>query len=346
MRFVAAVVAFGSAAFAFRPVVAQTTPTPTPQTPRPAVHVIATGGTISNTGGARLTGEELVKSLPGIDNVATVSVEQFSNVASGSITMTHWRNLATRINELFKTRPDLTGIVVTHGTDTLEETAFFLDLAVGSCKPVIVTGAMRQATAIGADGPANLFDAIVAAASAKSTQRGTMVLLNDQLFTARDVTKMSTTQPDAFAAPQRGVLGAVTGNQPSYFREADRKSCDTPAFDVPPTGEFPRVDIVYTYIGADSVPIRAMVDAGAKGLVVAGAGNGASVATQGPGLRYARDKGVYVLSGSRTGAGIIGGGTAGDLTVQKSRILLMLALTKTSDSREIGEILRKYSGIY
>ena len=312
----------------------------------PTVHVIATGGTISNTGGDRLTGEELVKSLPGIERVAHVTVEQFTNVASGSITLANWRDLALRINELYRTRPELRGIVVTHGTDTMEETAYFLDLTVASCRPVIVTGAMRQATAIGADGPANLFDAISTAASPSAAGRGTMVLLNDEIFAARDVTKIHTTRPDAFDAPTRGPLGDVT-RRVEFYHPAPRASCGKPEFALTPTTVFPRVDIVYAYLGADSVIVQALVDAGAKGIVVAGAGAGATTPAQGAALRRAREKGVAIVTASRTGSGSVGTGggrgqpgqgaqlSSGDLTPQKARIRLMLALTQTSDPAEV-----------
>ena len=312
----------------------------------PAVHVIATGGTISNTGGDRLTGEQLVKSLPGIERIARVTVEQFTNVASGSITQTNWRDLALRINELYRTRPELRGIVVTHGTDTMEETAYFLDLTVASCRPVIVTGAMRQATAIGADGPANLYDAISTAAAPAAEARGTMVLLNDELFAARDVTKIHTTRPDAFDSPTRGPLGDVT-RRVEFYHPAARTNCGQPQFALTPTTTFPRVDIVYTYLGADSVGVQALVDAGAKGIVVAGAGAGATTPAQGAALRRAREKGVAIVTASRTGSGSVGTGggrgqgqqapqlSAGDLTPQKARIRLMLALTQSSDPAEV-----------
>ena len=316
----------------------------------PAVHVIATGGTISNTGGDRLTGEQLIKSLPGIERVARVTVEQFTNVASGSITQTNWRDLALRINELYRTRPELRGIVVTHGTDTMEETAYFLDLTVASCRPVIVTGAMRQATAIGADGPANLFDAISTAASPSAEGRGTMVLLNDEIFAARDVTKIHTTRPDAFDSPTRGPLGDVT-RRVEFYHPAPRSGCGTPQFMLSPTTVFPRVDIVYAYLGADSVVVQALVDAGAKGIVVAGAGAGATTPAQGAALRRAREKGVAVVTASRTGSGSVGtvGGrgqpgpqglqlSAGDLTVQKARIRLMLALAQSPDPVEVARL--------
>ena len=331
----------------------------------PAVHVIATGGTISNTGGARLTGDELVKSLPGIDRVARVTVEQFTNVASGSITTTHWRDLALRINELFRTRPDLRGVVVTHGTDTMEETAYFLDLTVASCRPVIVTGAMRQATAVGADGPGNLFDAIATAASPGAQRRGAMVLLNDEIFPARDVTKLHTTRLDAFGAPNRGPLGSATRGV-DFFHPADRTDCERAEFEVSATSVFPRVDVLYTYIGADSVPVEALIAAGTKGIVVAGAGAGATVPAQNGALRRARERGVSIVTGTRTGAGSVGatgatGGSgrgggrgtaaspsttgaqlsAGDLNPQKARIRLMLVLAKTTDPAEIDRLFRE-----
>jgi L-asparaginase type II len=342
----------------------------------PAVHVIATGGTISNTGGERLTGEELVKSLPGIDRVARVTVEQFTNVASGSITFANWRDLALRINELYRTRPELRGVVVTHGTDTMEETAYFLDLTVASCRPVIVTGAMRTATSIGPDGPANLYDAIVTAASPAAERRGTMVLLNDEIFAARDVTKIHTTRPDAFDSPTRGPLGDATRGV-QFYHPASRTECRAAPFEITPTTAFPRVDVVYTYLGADSVPVQALVDAGAKGIVVAGAGAGATTPAQGAALRRARERGVSIVSASRTGSGSVGGGggggggggrggrggaqaaaagtgaaarsepvegaslSASDLTPQKARIRLMLVLTRTSDPAEIARLFRE-----
>jgi L-asparaginase type II len=333
----------------------------------PAVHVIATGGTISNTGGDRLTGDSLVKSLPGIERVARVTVEQFTNVASGSITTTHWRDLALRINELFRTRADLRGIVVTHGTDTMEETAYFLDLTIASCSPVIVTGAMRQATATGADGPANLFDAIQTAASPEAARRGTMVLLNDEIYAARDVTKLHTTSPDAFGAPTRGPLGAAARGV-DFFHPPVRSECERAPFEITASTVFPRVDVVYTYIGADSVPVQALIDAGARGIVVAAAGAGATVPAQGAALRRARERGVSVVTSSRTGSGSVGasglagasggggrggragrGGqsadaplgaqlSAGDLNAQKARIRLMLVLSRTTDPAEIARL--------
>ena len=335
----------------------------------PTVHVIATGGTISNTGGERLTGEELVKSLPGIERVARVTVEQFTNVASGSITHANWKDLALRINELYRTRPEVRGVVITHGTDTMEETAYFLDLTVASCNPVIVTGAMRTATSIGPDGPANLFDAIMTAASPAAAGRGAMVLLNDEIFSARDVTKIHTTRPDAFDAPTRGPIGDATRSV-EFYHPAPRTACDSAQFPITAATTFPRVDIVYTYLGADSVPVQALVDAGAKGIVVAGAGAGATTPAQGAALRRARERGVSVVTASRTGSGSVGGGagasggtagrggrggaappatsttagaslSSGDLTPQKARIRLMLALATAGTPADVARLYRE-----
>jgi L-asparaginase len=321
----------------------------------PAVHVIATGGTISNVSGrARRTGDELVASLPGIERIARVTVEQFSNVASGSITPDHWRAIATRINELYRTRPELRGVVVTHGTDTLEETAYFLDLTVASCRPVIVTGAMRQASAAGADGPANLYNSIRAAAAPASERRGTLVLLNDEIFVARDVTKTSTLRTDAFTSPGTGAIGVTDPDGVRYFHPPDRPTCGTAEFDIAALPEFPRVDVVYSYSGADSVAIAAFVAAGARGLVVAGIGAGAATPPQGAALQRARMSGVTVIVSSRTGSGRVPQGNsipevragrglqmgAGTLSPQKARILLMLALASTNDPARIARIFQ------
>lgn len=320
----------------------------------PAVHVIATGGTISNTGtAARLTGEDLVQSLPGVEKVATLTIEQFSNLPSGSITPEHWRTLAQRIDALFRERPELRGVVVTHGTDTAEETAYFLDLTVASCRPVMVTGAMRRATDVGADGPANLLNSIRVAVAPAAEGRGTLLLLNDEIFAAREVAKLHTSRMDAFAAPEAGPLGVADPDTVVFRRAPDRRSCPAAAFPSDQLGELPRVDIVYSYAGADSVAIEAAIQAGALGIVLASVGRGGMTPAQGRALRRAAEQGVFVVLSSRTGGGrvpvdrsetpaqwrgaILG---AGDLNPQKARVLLMLALSRTRDPGEVREIIR------
>jgi L-asparaginase len=266
-------------------------------------------------------------------------------VASEAIGPKQWLDLSRRIAAAFRERPSLAGVVVTHGTDTMEETAYFLDLTVPGDRPVIVTGSMRPADAIGADGPANLFNAVRAAAAPGSRGRGGMVLMDDRLFAAREVTKTNTTRVETFQAPEHGPL-AITDHDTIFFNRA--RPTARHVFDISNITELPRVDIVYSYGGADSVQIDAAVAAGAKGIVVAGAGAGGTTAEQGAALRRAAQKGVVIVIGSRTGSGRVAGGgsrvSAGDLNVQKARILLMLALTKSSDPREVSKIFAEHSG--
>jgi L-asparaginase len=288
--------------------------------------------------------EQLVK-VPGIDSVAVVESEQLWNVASSSIGPSRWLELSRHIADRVRERPELAGVIVTHGTDTMEETAYFLDLTVAGDRPVIVTGAMRPADAIGADGPANLFNAVRAAAAPASRGRGTLVLMDDRLFAAREVTKTNTTRVETFQAPEHGPLAIVDHDTIFYNRARPTRH---PAFDLSNVTELPRVDIIYSYGGADSVLIDAAVAAGAKGIVVAGVGAGGLASGQGAALRRAGERGVVVVIGSRTGSGRVAGSTtrpaAGDLNVQKARILLMLALTRTSDRAEVAKIFNAYSG--
>ncbi len=327
------------------------------QASRPRVQIIATGGTISNLGeSARLTGEELVRAIPRLDSVARISVEQFSNVSSGSITTAQWVALARRINELFRSRDSVAGVVVTHGTDTMEETAYFLDLTVDSCQPVVVTGAMRNPGMIAPDGPANLYHAVRVAASPDAKRRGVMLLLNDEIFAARDVAKTNTVRLNAFTAPGYGPIGTVDAGDLVFSRSA-RDSCGS-AFQLAADVDLPRVDIIYSYIGADSVLIDAAVAAGAKGIVMASVGRGGSTPGQSRALARAVQRGVFVVASSRTGSGRVpalesadvrgwkpGTGAflgAEDLNPQKARVLLMLALMQSPTPAEIAEKFRKF----
>jgi len=318
----------------------------------PDVLVMATGGTIASTGNyygdrggavSMVTVEQLTKAAPGIDKLATISAEQFSNVPSGAIGPKQWMELARRINATFRERSSLSGIIVTHGTDTMEETAYFLDLTVAGDRPVILTGAMRPADAIGADGPANLFNAVRAAAAPASRGRGAMVMMDDRLFAAREVTKTNTTRVETFQAPEHGPL-AIVDHDTIYYNRA--RPTRRPPFDLSNVTELPRVDIIYTYGGADSVLIDAAVAAGARGIVVAGVGAGGTTPGQGGALRRAREHGVVVVIGSRTGSGRIAragdGPDPGDLNPQKARILLMLALTRTQNRAEVARIFNDY----
>jgi L-asparaginase type II len=316
----------------------------------PAVHVIGTGGTIGSGGdywrgnATRVPIEQLVQ-IPGIEQVATVTTEQLWNVGSSAIGPARWLTLSRRVAAVFRERPELAGIVITHGTDTMEETAYFLDLTVPDHRPVIVTGAMRPSNMQGADGPANLLNAVRAAADPNAQRRGAMVLMDDRLYAARDVTKTNTTRVETFQAPERGAVAIVDPEGIFYHRPAGDR--DRPQFAVRALDRLPRVDVVYAYAGADSVAIEALVAAGARGLVVAGVGRGGATPEQGNALRRAREQGVVIVMSSRTGSGRVpvrGSGEreerlgAGDLNPQKARVLLMLALTKTSDPQEIARI--------
>jgi L-asparaginase len=318
---------------------------------KPRVHVVATGGTIASTnyysGNAGKIGvEALLKVVPQLDSIAQISAHQFANVASTAVTPDMWLAISRAISDTLRARPDISGVVVTHGTDTMEETAFFLDLTVADNRPVIVTGAMRPSDGIGIDGPANLYNSVRVAGDSNARGRGTMVLLNDEIFAARDVSKSNTVRTDAFTAPFRGTLGVADPERIVWHRLATR----VPAFDISNVKELPRVDIAYTYSGADGAAIDAYVAAGAKGIVIAGAGRGGTTRGMGEAIGRALQKGVIVISGSRAGSGSVpvGAGVrrdgrpgtigAGDLNVQKARVLLMLALSRTSDAKEIAKI--------
>ncbi|MEZ5415949.1 MAG: asparaginase [Vicinamibacterales bacterium] len=335
--------------------------------PLPRVHLVATGGTISNRDGGRLTAEELARSMPGLERAATLTYEQFANVASSQLTLEQWLQLARRVNELFATDRDLAGIVVTSGTDTLEETAFFLHLTVHDPRPVVVVGSMRNPSTLGYEGAANLLEAVRVAATPAARGKGVTVVLNDEINSARDVTKTDALRLQTFRSPTHGVLGIVDRDRVVFFREILQRHTAKSEFDVTKLTALPRVDVVMVYQGASGDVIKALVDLGAKGIVVAGAGAGATSGTQNEGLDYAAEKGVFVVTATRTGAGRIaprGGGGQGqgnppsmtpaqqrrrafsisaeDHIPVKARILLMLALTKTQDRDEIQRIFSEY----
>ncbi|MEO7965269.1 MAG: asparaginase, partial [Gemmatimonadaceae bacterium] len=245
---------------------------------------------------------------------------------------------------------------------TMEETAFFLSLTTGGCTPVVITGAMRQANATGADGPANLLNAVRIAVAPASRGRGTMVLMNDEIFAARDVVKSNSTRPNAFTAPDAGVLGIADPDTIVYHRAppagSESSRCRSPVFDLASVGSFPRVDIAYAYIGSDSVVVDALVAAGARGIVVAGVGRGGSTPAMGQALRRAVDKGVIVVMGTRTGSGRVSPETepdslaalspgrgamlgASDLNAQKARVLLMLGLAAHMELRTLAQLFEQ-----
>ena len=315
----------------------------------PRVYLFATGGTISNRNGGRLTVEELIKSVPDLDKKVKANGEQFANVSSGQITMDQWLSLARKINEKFRKEQDLAGIVVTSGTDTLEELAYFLHLTVRDARPVVIVGSMRNPSATGYEGVANLEDAFMVAAEPASKGMGALVVLNDQINSAREVTKTDARLLSTFSSHDYGELGTVF-DRVVYVRKPVKRHTAQSEFDVDKIQSLPRVDVILTYQGAPGDLIKAAIDNGAKGVVIAGAGAGATSGTQGEGITYAMEKGAFVVTTTRTGQGTGGTGGRGgsrriggdDLQPLKARILLMLALATTSDAAEVQRIFREY----
>jgi L-asparaginase len=328
----------------------------------PNVTILATGGTIAGTAGAatqvagyvaaKVPVEQLIDAVPDLKKLANVKGEQVAQVASESMTNDIWLKLAKRVNALLA-QPDVDGIVITHGTDTLEETAYFLNLVVKSRKPVVLVGAMRPSTAISADGPFNIYNAVAVASSNESAGRGVLVSLNDQISSARDVTKANTMTLDTFRAPDFGFVGYVVGGKPWFYRSSTRKHTTDTEFDIANVETLPPVDIVYGYANMTRVPLDAFVAAGDKGIIHAGVGDGSLAGQVKPALIETRKKGVIVVRSSRTGGGpVVRNGEANDdeldfvvsdtLNPQKARVLLMLALTRTTDTKEIQRMFYTY----
>ena len=331
----------------------------------PHVHFLATGGTISNRDGGRLTAEDLTRSMPGVDRYARVTFEQFSNVASSELTLDQWLGLARKVNELFATDRELAGIVVTSGTDTLEETAFFLHLTVRDPRPVVIVGSMRNPSTVGYEGAANLLQGVRVAADPASRDKGALVVLNDEINSARNVTKTDALRLQTFRSREHGLLGVVDRDRVVFFSQIVQRHNGRVEFDVSRLTSLPRVDVIMVYQGASGDLIKAAVDAGAKGIVMATAGAGAKSGTQNDGLNYAAEKGVFIVETTRTGSGRVapprGDGPpqaapateavrrrrlftiAGeDHLPVKARVLLMLALTQTSSRDEIQRIFSEY----
>lgn len=316
---------------------------------KPGVTIYATGGTIAGKAGSSTatTGytagvlgvQDLISAVPSIAEVASVEGEQIANTASGNIDQTILLKLSKSINKRL-TAAGIQGIVITHGTDTLEETAFFLDLTVNSHKPVVVVGAMRPATAISADGSMNLLEAVTLAASKEAEHRGTMVLLNDRIGSAFYTTKTNTTSLDTFKAPEQGYLGAFYGDKPYFFYQPAAPE-HKPRFDVSQKTELAKVDIIYSYQDVDSGLLNAAVAQGAKGIIIAGMGNGSTPARMKEDIKKLMDKGIPVIISSRTGNGFVTEKTkdsaigSGIYNPQKARILLSLALSNGDDINKI-----------
>ncbi len=324
---------------------------PAPQAELPLVLVIATGGTIAGEQGEpgtlggyaiRKSITELIAQVPEIKKYARIETEQFSNTSSTNITLDHWLQLARRINTVLENRLDLSGIVVTHGTDRLEETAFFLHLTVRSERPIVVVGAQRPPTGISPDGPINLLSAVRVAASADARGKGAMVVMDDRILSARDVQKLYA-RAGGFAAEEMGMIGVVANHDVEFFYAPTRRHTSMSEFDVRAISSLPRVDIQYSYAGAEG---GGKTDA--KGIVVASTGFGVAERIY---YEELQRRGVVVAMTFPSGSNTPSPNQVRDaypvIAVQRmlpthARILLMLALTKTQDLREIQRMFDQY----
>jgi L-asparaginase len=318
----------------------------------PRVAVIGTGGTISGVSDTRVSFQtyksgqmkiaDMVNYLqPEIGKVADVSTVQFGNKGSSGYSIKDFYNLTKEVDKQLE---QADAVVVTSGTDTMEEFAYWLDLTVRSSKPVVLTGSMRPWTVIGTDAPANLYNAIVLAASGKTACNGAVIMLNDEIQAARDVTKTNGLRVETFQSREVGVLGYVDETRIRMLRATprtqycgDSEKWATP-FDLNKVSadKLPRVEVVYSYQEASGDAITAFADAGVRGIVTAGTGNGGISGAQSAARTAAIQKGVTFVSTTRTGSGATYGGTGSvipgeDLLPQKARLLLLLSLAQTSD---------------
>ncbi len=310
----------------------------------PRILVLATGGTIAGQADARatgayksgqITGEQLMASVPGLDRLAKLNAEQISSIGSQDMNDKVWFALARRIQDAFD-KNEADGVVVTHGTDTLEETAFFLDNVVRGDKPVVIVGSMRPATAVSADGPGNLYEAVQVAADPRSRGRGVMAVLNDKIQGARSVTKTNTTSIETFSSANDGPVGYVdTAGGIRFMAQAPGFRRAT--YRLPAGEQLPRVEIVYSHANMDAVPIEDAIAHGAKGIVLAGVGDGNTSKPALDALEAAARKGVIVVRSTRVRSGFVtrnvevdddknGFVVSEDLNPQKARVLAQLLI--------------------
>ncbi|EPH3708466.1 type II asparaginase [Campylobacter jejuni] len=324
------------------------------------IAILGTGGTIAGfidstiattgyTAGA-IDIDVLIKAVPQIRDLADISWEQIANIDSSNMCDEIWLRLAKKIAKLFAEGID--GVVITHGTDTMEETAYFLNLTIKSDKPVVLVGAMRPSTAISADGSKNLYNAVALVANKEAKNKGVMVAINDKILSARGVVKTHSLNVDAFSSPDFGDLGYIVDGKVFFYNNVTKAHTKNAPFDVSKLTSLPKVDILYSYSNDGSgVAAKALFEHGTKGIVVAGSGAGSIHKNQKDVLKELLKKGLKVVVSSRVVAGCVavsdsdeklGFISAEDLNPQKARVLLMLALTKTSDPKKIQEYFLKY----
>ena len=328
---------------------------------KPNIVIIATGGTIAGLGSssvnvsayrsAVVAVDQLIAAVPEIKDIANVKGEQIFQIGSESFNNERWLKLGKRVAELLASE-DVDGIVITHGTDTIEETGYFLNLTLKSNKPVIIVGSMRPGSAMSADGPLNIYNAVIVAADKNSAGKGVLVVMNDEIHSARDVTKTNSTKVETFRSPY-GPLGVVIEGKPDYYRLLAKPHTTQTEFDISEIETLPEVGVVFNHGNMSRVPYDAFVAAGFKAIIHDGTGNGSVADYIAPVLKELRSKGIIIVRATRTGSGpVVRNGetnddeldyvVTGDQNAAKARILLSLALTKTTDTKELQNIFWKY----
>ena len=327
----------------------------------PHVVVLATGGTIAGTADSgtqagyasgQVTIEAMIEAVPGISALADIRGEQIANVGSQDMTFAIMIALTNRINELLADDA-VSGVVVTHGTDTMEETAYFLNLTVNSKKPVVLTGAMRPATAVSADGPLNLYNAVAVAADPAAADRGVVVVMNDWIHGAHSLAKTNTTSVETFLSPINGLIGTVHYGKTQYFRRPFRRNTNTSEFSVAAITALPRVDILYACADMPADLIDCSVSQGARGIVIAGDGNGNMNAATIASASRAAGQGIVIVRSSRVPTGTVSRNVeidddrfkfvvSDELNPAKARILLMLALLKDRSREAVQQLYYAY----
>ncbi len=325
----------------------------------PTIALLATGGTIAGSGASASSGsyksgelgiKELLKAIPSLNRLARIQGEQISNIGSQDMNEEVWFKLAKRAQELLDDSR-IQGVVITHGTDTLEESAYFLNLVLRSTKPVVLVGAMRNFTSLSADGALNLYNALSVATNEKSANKGVLVVMDDNIFSAREVIKTHTTHTSTFKALNSGAIGSVYYGKTHYYMQPLRKHTTESEFSLSQLKTpLPKVDIIYTHAGMTPDLFQASLKSHAKGVVIAGVGNGNVSAGLLKAMQEASQMGVVIVRSSRVGSGEVTSGeiddkafiTSDNLNPQKARVLLQLALTKTNDKEKIQEMFEEY----
>jgi L-asparaginase len=328
---------------------------------KPKVIILATGGTIAGAAASQTDQgyksgavgvDLLIQAVPQLKEIADVSGEQIASIGSQDMNDAVWLKLAKRINELLA-KPDVAGIAVTHGTDTMEETSYFLTLVTKSDKPVVLTGSMRPSTAMSADGPLNIYNAVAIAADPMAKGRGVLVAQDDDIHSAHDIVKTHTTDVATMKSGEAGLVGASLFGADTWYRSPSQVHTTKSEFSVDGVNALPRVDIIYAHANMSPDLITSAVANGAKGLIIAGVGDGNATAPAWDAVKAVAKKGIVIVRSSRTNGGIIrrniemsddNTGTVASMQLNpaKARVLLQLALLKTKDVKKIQDYFNRY----